>query len=61
MEDYEDEEDNYADSTTTALCYTLGALYSFIGFICLLTLVCSFCNDNEKFLGLILMNFPPPL
>ena len=40
LEDYEEEENNYTDSTTRALCYTLGALFCFMGVFSLITLVC---------------------
>ena len=40
--DYEDEENDYASDTTTALMYTLGACYCFLGFLCFVGLVCIF-------------------
>ena len=33
------EENNYTNDTTRGFCYTLGALYCFVGFFCLVGLV----------------------
>ena len=40
LENYEEEENEYTSDTTRGLCYTLGALYCFIGFLSLVGLVC---------------------
>mmetsp|Transcript_30414 Transcript_30414/g.47226 ORF Transcript_30414/g.47226 Transcript_30414/m.47226 type:complete len:540 (+) Transcript_30414:1054-2673(+) len=39
LKNWEDEEDNYVDDETKALCYALGAMYCFVGFCSLIGMV----------------------
>ncbi len=58
VEDYSLVTQSYTSDVTEDLMYTLGALYSFIGFCCFITLVRVFCLflwvfDEEFILGFI--------
>lgn len=64
VEDYSLVTQSYTSNETRGLMYTLGALYSFIGFCCLITLVLYLIvftrlSDGVYFLGVIFSCFLP--